>query len=216
MNLFVVVEGDGDHDALPVLIAKLAGVLGLSNLPHIARNRGASVAPLNADKPRGRARVEARCEIYRARPGVCALLLTQDSEDSCPKDLAPEIASWIRPLDLPFPVAVVLFYREYETMFLAASGTLRGKELKGQVGRTGLPTSAVYHGDPEARRDAKGWLGEQLGRRYTETIDQEAFTRTLDFTDPVLGNLSSFRRLGSALKFLATHAGSGKSGIAYP
>jgi hypothetical protein len=49
-----------------------------------------------------------------------------------------------------------------------------------------------------------------------ETIDQEAFTRTLDMADTRLGQLSSFRRLRQALAFLAQHAGSTTSGMVYP
>jgi hypothetical protein len=215
MSLFALVEGDGDRHALPPLVTKLALFAGIEGLPHIPRE-GVSTYPLNADRNRGQGRVLDRCELYRARPRVSALLLTQDADDACPKNWAPTIAGWIRPLQLPFPVAVVLFYREYETMFLAASQSLQGQPLQGQVQRAGLPAGAVFQGNPETPRSAKGWIREQLGRPYVETIDQEAFTRTLDMADGRLGQLSSFRRLRQALAFLAEHASSVTRGMVYP
>ncbi len=215
MSLRVVVEGQGDRDAIPVLVAKVKHKLDISDLPHIPRDGGVWVQQLNSDKGRGGLRIEAMCELHRRR-APSALLITQDSEDTCPRDHAPEVAGWIRPLDLPFPVAVVFFYREYETIFLAAAETLRGARLRGIVDRSGLPESAVHLGDPEQARDAKGWMSERLGRRYVETIDQEAFTRALDLDDSGLRALSSYRRLVSGLRYLAAHAASGERGKVYP
>jgi hypothetical protein len=224
MSLHVVVEGEGDRGALEALIAKIREMQGLTDLPRVPRSYGVSKRPLNVAYPQATARqranakqrIEDCCEQYRRRAGVTALLLTSDSEDVCPRDLAPELATWVRDLRLPFPVAVVLFYREYETMFLAASQTLQGQSLRGRVERPGLPAGAIFPGDPEAKRGAKEWLGQQLGRKYVESIDQEALTRTLDLTDSRLGELSSFRRLCSALRFLEKHAGSTASGKVYP
>lgn len=215
MSLFVVVEGRGDQDAVPVLIAKLAGMHRIVSLPDIPKG-GVAAIQLHLDMARGQERLQELCESYRVRPGVTALLVTQDSEDACPRDVAPEIAGWVRLLQLPFPVAVVLFYREYETLFLAASHTLQGRTLRGPVVRAGLPAGAIFAGDPEGPRDAKGWVGRQLGRRYLETIDQSAFTRTLDLADEGLSRLSSFRRLRFGLEFLGDHAGTEQRGMVYP
>jgi hypothetical protein len=216
VSLFMVVEGDGDKAALPELVERLrTNETGLASLPFTPKN-GVGIHNLSLDKARGESRLTAMCEQYRSRESVTALLVTQDSDDTCPKNFAPTLASWVRPLDLTFPVAIVLFYREYETLFLAASNTLQGAELKGRIARTGLPKGAVYQGLPEEKRGAKGWVGEQLGRKYVETIDQAAFTRTLDLSDERLRELSSYRRLMNGLSFLARHAGSGKRGEVYP
>lgn len=214
MGLFMVVEGEGDKAALPALVAKVSQAEGIV-LPYVP-GAGVSVRQLHMATARGQEEIEKVCELYRSRSGVDALLLTQDSDDTCPRDLAPEIAAWVRPLSLDFPVALVLFYREYETLFLAGSASLQGKPLRGSGDRPGLPPGAVFHGDPEARRGAKGWVSERLGRRYVETIDQLAFTRTLELGDQALQNLSSFRRLRSGLAFLGRHAGSGQRGKVYP
>lgn len=213
----MIVEGAGDSDALPVLVGRLRESHGFTGLPHSPNNgRGVGTYQLSLDKARGRERLENVCETYRRRSAVSALLITQDSDDTCPKDFAPLLAEWIRPLQLPFPVAVVLFYREYETLFLASSKTLQGVPLRGMVERTGLRPGAAYLGFPEDVRGAKGWIGEHLRRKYVETIDQEAFTRTLDLADRDLGQLSSFRRLLKALSFLAANVDSGTRGTVYP
>ena len=214
MGLFMVVEGEGDKAAVPALVAKVRQAQGIP-LPHVPA-AGVSVRQLHMDTARGREEVEKVCELYRNRPNVEALLITQDSDDSCPRDLAPEVAAWVRPLSLAFPVAVVLFYREYETLFLAGSASLQGKPLRGAADRPGIPAGAVFVGNPEARRGAKGWVGERLGRRYVETIDQLAFTKTLDLADTALQGLSSFRRLISGLAFLGQHVGTGQRGKVYP
>lgn len=214
MSLFVVVEGRGDQDAVPVLIAKLAEWAHVVSLPHIPRGGVASIQ-LHLNMPRGQERLQKLREAYRVRPGVSALLVTQDSEDACPRDVTPDFAGWVRELGLAFPVAVVLFYREYETLFLAASHSLQGRRLRGPVERPGLPPGAIFAGDPEGPRDAKGWVGRQLGRRYLETIDQSAFTRTMDLADEGLSRLSSFRRLRCGLEFLGDHAGTGQRGMVY-
>jgi hypothetical protein len=215
VSLYVVVEGHGEEQAMPSLVGRLRHTLQLGALPHIPRAGGVWRSQLHLHTSRGKDAIGDLFNLCRAR-GPSAVLVTQDSEDSCPRDAAPQVAAWVRPLGLPFPVAVVLFYREYETMFLAASGTLQGSRLRGVVERAGLPPGSVYLGDPEAPRDAKGWMTEKLGRPYLPNIDQDAFTRTLDLADPRLVALSSFRRLCSALSFLADHAGSGQVGMVYP
>jgi len=214
VSLYLVVEGDGEVGALPALVERLKQHLGLA-VPFIPRAGGVMRYQLHLDVPRGHSEVERICELCRSR-GPSAVLVTQDSEDACPRNAAPQVAGWIRALALPFPVAVVLFYREYETLFLAASQTLQGSRLGGHVGRPGLPVGAVYRGDPEIVRNAKGWISEQLPRRYSPMLDQEAFTRTLDLGDPGLATLSSYRRLCNALRFLASHTESPQPGLVYP
>ncbi|MGH9072392.1 MAG: hypothetical protein ACRDX8_14820, partial [Acidimicrobiales bacterium] len=148
MSLYVVVEGHGERQALPALVGRLRSLLGLAALPYIPRDGGVSRAQLHLDRQRGQDEVAALCLQWRSR-APSAVLVTQDSDDACPKDAAPTVAGWIRQHNLRFPVAVVLFYREYETMFLAASASLAGARLVGSVPRAGLPPGAVYHGDPE-------------------------------------------------------------------
>jgi hypothetical protein len=72
------------------------------------------------------------------------------------------------------PSAVVLAHREYEAWFLAAAESLRGQR--------GLPADLAPPADPEAVRDAKGWLRSHMprNRKYSETADQAALTELFD------------------------------------
>jgi hypothetical protein len=69
---------------------------------------------------------------------------------------------------------VVIAVREYESWFLAAAISLRG--------RRGLSEELTPPKEPEAIRDAKGWLSRHNveGRSYKETLDQPALTAVFD------------------------------------
>jgi hypothetical protein len=105
-----------------------------------------------------------------------ALILTADSEDDCPADRAPEWANVVAGLSLPFPVGIVLFYREFETLAIASAQHLAGKPLRSIGGQTiaAMSTPSSVPDDPEAPRDAKGWVSKELlgGRPYKPTVHQ--------------------------------------------
>ncbi|MHB1808226.1 MAG: hypothetical protein ACYCU0_02890 [Solirubrobacteraceae bacterium] len=107
---------------------------------------------------------------------------------------------------LPFPAAVVLFYREYETIFLPCVDVMAGLPIvEGGIERAGLAPNARYGGDDyESPRDAKGVLTGLMsaGRSYKPTTDQLAFTRMLDFERLRASGLPCFGTLERALRFL--------------
>lgn len=63
---------------------------------------------------------------------------------------------------------------EFEAWFLAAAESLRGK--------SGLKDDIYPPDDPEAIRNAKGWLSNQMedSRTYRETRDQPTLTDSFD------------------------------------
>ena len=65
---------------------------------------------------------------------------------------------------------MVLAKTEYEAWFLAAAASL-------EIGEHSEPPE-----DPEAVRDAKGWLSARMppGHAYRETIHQASFSATFD------------------------------------
>jgi hypothetical protein len=74
---------------------------------------------------------------------------------------------------MDLPVFVILAQREFECWFLAAAESIRGKR--------GLPADLAPPQDPEAVREAKGWLRDRMqGRVYSETIDQPALAAVFD------------------------------------
>jgi hypothetical protein len=106
-------------------------------------------------------------------PGV--VLIVIDSDDDCPKELAPALLDRAtRAAGGRWPVGVVLAKSEFESWFIAAAESI--------AGRSGLPPNLVAPADPESIRDAKGWLQKAMppGRKYSETVDQPSLASKFD------------------------------------
>ncbi|MBL8219834.1 MAG: DUF4276 family protein [Bryobacterales bacterium] len=103
-----------------------------------------------------------------------AILVLIDSDDDCPKSLGPQLLSRAKAARPDLHISVVLAHREYEVWFLASAESLAGKRL--------LPANLAAPADPEAFRDAKGWLNKQMSpsNRYSPTLDQAALSASLD------------------------------------
>lgn len=216
MGLFIVREGEGEEYALPSLVVRLRDHLGLVSLPSIPKNGNWKKSLVT------QAQVREACEQIRGSGSCDALLLTRDADNDdlshadCPKASAPEMAAWVRDLLLPFPVAVVLFYKEYETLFVAGADAMAGKAVlnpRNAVVST-IPATVVAHTYPEQPRDAKGWVRMNLLDGYKPALHQSLLTRLLDFADLEASGLSSYRRLVSALTFLSSNLG--VAGAVYP
>lgn len=119
-------------------------------------------------------------------PDCAALLVLLDMDDHCPKEKAAELTARVRTMGaLPFSVAVVCAKREYEAWFLASLESIHAEQH--------------YPGDPEAPRDAKGWLKKQFG--YRQIRDQALYTRKLNI-ELARVRSRSFRRLYHAVEEL--------------
>lgn len=200
---YVLVEGRGEKASVLNLVNRLWADCGLAfvswrepiRFPNLHLERG----------------IEKGCELIRARGDAEALLLLRDDEDNCPREVAPARAQFIRTLGLPFPVAYVIMYREYETLFLASLPSLAGKEIVDDRGvrRPGIHASALFVGNPEGPRDAKGWLTQHMpkGRSYKPTVDQLPLTRHLDFGLLRSAALPCFGSLERGLHHLAANRG---------
>jgi len=209
---YLVVDGQGDVQSAPNLVTRLWSDL---ELPHLIWPDATRVAG-----PNNRTRFEKISRFIYGRDGeIDALLVLTDEDDRCPKETAPEIASWLSDLNLPVPAAVVLLHREYETLFLPCLSLMAGRPLKNRQGvlRPGLRSGLEYPStDYEERRGVKEWLTRQLplGRSYKETTDQLALTRMLDFDVLRASALPCFGSLERSLLFLAKNLGC--PGTVYP
>jgi len=147
----------------------------------------------------------------RAKDDIDALLLMRDEDDRCPKHTGPATAAAVADLELPFPTAIVLPHREYESLFLASLGSIAGQPLADPSGvqRPGPGAGASFEGDPESPRDAKGKLSALYppGKRYKETLDQLPLTQLVDFSLVRQRGLRWFGTLQNALRFLDAHRG---------
>jgi len=166
-----IVEGHGDVEAVPILLRRIAAHLDPAlNLitPKVIR--------VPRDRLLKRGELEKAVDLAaRNTSGQGAVLAIIDSDDDCPKELAPHALERARVARNDVPLAVVLAKREFESWFLAAAESLRGHR--------GLPGDLEAPMDPEAIRGAKEWLGGRMthGHRYRETIEQPALTAVFDF-----------------------------------
>jgi len=111
----------------------------------------------------------------RGLPESGVVLIIIDSDDSCPKELAPKLlARALQTAAGRRHVGVVLAKMEFESWFIAAAESI--------AGHSGLDPSLSAPHDPESIRDAKGWLQKAMppGRKYSETIDQPSLASRFD------------------------------------
>lgn len=201
-TLVPVVEGDGEIDAVPLLLRRL-----------LQRDErwDWSIGKARRIGGIGKLRKELASVLQRLTmaPGCDAILILMDLDDGCPVEVAAELAQSARALALRCPVAIVLAHREYEAWFLASLPTI--------AGHYDLPAGLVYEGVIEGRRNVKGWLSDQMppGRIYKETVHQAGCTNLIDI-DLAVANSRSFRRFVVAVEELLAAAGANQRGYVSP
>lgn len=184
MRVFVpIVEGHGEQSAIERLLWRVA--------------READPTATIRVNPPIRVKADAFCNDASVRDRYVALaaakareqdgtvLVLLDSEDECPARLGPDLLVHIGRAVGDVSVLVILAHREYETWFVAAAESLRGED--------GLASDSRCPADPEATRDAKGWLSERMAEGYDPVRHQLAFTRRFDLV--AARRVASFDRL---------------------
>ena len=181
IRVAAIVEGYGDVQAVPALVAKTAKALGQ---PSIASD------PIRA----GEWKLLRRAGILEKYLDLAAsrewdmILVVLDLEDDCARSESDSartrIENWKSGRDLS--VEIVFMVREYETLFLWSPSCLSIPE------NTNLPA------DPDQIRGAKEKVKSLTGRRYKETQDQLRYTQLLDLTKLYV-SCRSYRRFCKAL-----------------
>ena len=194
MKLYPIVEGHGEVTAAPVLLRRLlaqAQCYGIGVGMPIRRTQS---------QFRSKETVQAAVRLAKLQPQCAAIVILFDGEDDCPKELGETVRAWAKEAAGDTPCDVVIAYREYETWFLAALESLRGKY--------GIRDDAAAPANPESRRDAKGWLEDFMPRHraYSETSDQAGMSDAFDMGLAHQRN-RSFRKLVKALGDLLTQLG---------
>ena len=170
-RLICIVTGDGEVQAVPILVRRIAqqvAPLAVIDCPRPFRSKQDRL--VRHPEELERAVQYARLQIERRG----AILVLIDSEGELPCVRGPELLQRARRAAAGIDVGVVLAHREFEAWFLAAAESLRGQ--------CELPLDLVGPPDPERISDAKGWLRARMprARRYRETRDQAALTAGLD------------------------------------
>jgi hypothetical protein len=139
-------------------------------------------------------------QLARLQQDCKAILIMFDSDDDCPKEIAPRIETWARAESTPIPCFVVIPTREFESWFLATVESLRGVR--------GILAEATSHDAPESPRGAAEELQKRmtLNRKYSKRADQPALTDRFDMATAYL-RCRSFRRMVKVFGLLAADAG---------
>ena len=161
-RIATIVEGHGEVEAVPILLRRIAESVSPETALEIPR-------PIRI--PRNKVvragELERAIGLAAARAGAdgCILLLL-DADDDCPARLAPRLLERAVAARRDRDIRVVLAKMEYEAWFLAAAISL------------GIGQDIEPPDDPEAVRDAKGWLSARMtrGQPYRETIHQASFS----------------------------------------
>ncbi|MDO8414463.1 MAG: DUF4276 family protein [Gallionellaceae bacterium] len=179
-----IVEGDGEVAALPVLLRRMGEWLS----PGIGVNLS---PPIRVRRNRFLSRDEEFRRYLLLAAAKCGdngwILVLLDADNDCPAELSEQVLQRARSHVPHRRISVVLANREYEAWFLAAVDSLHGKR--------GFTFDNPQNFNPEHTRDAKGWMGNRMGK-YRETVDQPAFSAVMDLRQ-AQKNSRSFRKLCS-------------------
>jgi hypothetical protein len=178
----LIVEGDGEVRAFPVLLERLIGAFGcyeaIGYNPFLEK----------------RTKIVRELEFKRAvqvvsdRADTRAIIVLIDADDDCARDIIPQMTQWSQEAVPSLPCAIIMARREYEAWFLAAIESLHGKRR--------IRDNARYDRDPEAVRGAKGVVSRFMpqNKPYSETADQVALSADFDLGQ-AYRHASSFRKL---------------------
>ena len=214
-KLVPIVEGDGEVDAVPVLLRRLLfeerqqydwQVLKPKN----AHGCGGLTTTGGIERFVRHALKEDGCSgvlVLIDGDAVRRLAKTDRPKDDCSPAFAKLLARRVQAIHPPVPVVIVVVRWEYEAWFLASVETIAGQEIKGHPG---LVATARYYGDVESEGSPTGWIEARFpaGWKYSETQDQAPLTGLLDF-GLVEQRSRSFRRLKNALQQILDAHGQG-------
>jgi hypothetical protein len=201
-----IVEGQGDCFALPVLLRRVVLTIAPSRRAEIKRpiRMPRSVVAKVGELER---RVELAARQVKNEGGAVLVLL--DGDDDCAATLGPGLHRRVASQRPDIPSAVVLAVKEFEAWYLASARSL--------ANRRGLPIDVQPPDDPEAVRDAKGWLQNRRtdGLSYSPTIDQPALADVFDMALARSGS-PSFDKLWREIERLLVETSGSPEGVGRP
>ena len=221
-RLVLLVEGQGDVEAAPLLLKRLLGEYGAFEVVFPDPNpfRVGEYSKISRNEF-GEWRRFLQAAAKRKSLGGCLLLLDGDSrtkvdgEPFCAMRAARRLADEARKVGggSLFSVAIVFACMEFESWLIAGVKSLAGKQFAD--GRREIPEVVQQvPRDPEsAPRDAKGWFRSVMNTGYKPTRDQAELTRLVDLNLIRQQRMRSFRRLESAVKELVNAILSGEHAV---
>ncbi|MCS7305590.1 MAG: DUF4276 family protein [Thermoguttaceae bacterium] len=228
-RLVLMVEGEGDVEAVPMLVKRLLAKLGAFDLLSLAPHpiRVGTYSKICKDRFADWRRYLNVCR-KRRDFGAALLLLDGDShciwtrqgplkEEGKKKPFCAMQAAQILAEEAQaegagslFSVAVVFACQEFESWLIAGAESLVGRRFPD--GRMVFPdrTPDIPPNPEIAPRDAKSWLGKRIPTGYNAPRDQANLAEMVDL-ELIRPRMRSFRRLESAVKQLVEAIRSGQA-----
>jgi len=208
-KLVMLVEGEGDRDAIPCLVKRL--ITDQKAWESVVLDKE---PPLIVGEIPGL--VKNECAEWRrylklavkTRRNAAGLLVVLDGDAQkilgqpfCARDVAFLLSEAARDVGAGsvFSLAVVIACLEYESWLIAGVESLAGKKSNQGFGgvRAGTPR---YEGNVEqSPRAAKQWMSRVMESAYKPTIHQELLTSMIDLDVVRTKNVRSFQRMESAV-----------------
>jgi hypothetical protein len=189
----LIVEGQGDVSAIPVLVRSVLHANGIYDVQLAPRPK----TNVEVRKLSRAGEIERYVE-YCNRDDGDSILIAIDCDDFCPLQVSSEWACRIRKLPFRKPVAICLFRCEYEAILLPSINIIANRYPAFNWNNVHCPD------DIENIRDVKGLISNMMpkDRAYKETRDQARFTACIDL-DLSRSNSRSFRHFEKSILWLA-------------
>ena len=168
-KITAIVEGDGEVEAVPVLIRRIGLEVSPLSPPTILR-------PIRVRRQRilKEGELERYVGLAAARAGDGGgILILLDANGDCPAETGPLVQQRAQAAGPGCRIEAVLAKCEYETWLIAAAESVAG--ARGILPDVSAPMA------PELVRGAKEWLRNRMrGASYRPTADQAALTARFD------------------------------------
>lgn len=188
-RILPIVEGDGDLKAVPVLLRNLLNQHGFYGVQILSPHK-------RGELPKVAANFDNYFRMALKENAAVLWILDFDCEFcDCPYKEADKLYSRAHAIRSDWPFKIAFVVREFESLFLA--------ERQAAINILNLPPATRFPEDPEALRDAKGWLSSALpkGVSYKPTTHQAKITAHLDL-ETLRGASANFRHLEKSLLYL--------------
>ena len=177
-RIIPIVEGHGEVKAVPILILRIVNHLKLCEYVDVRR-------PIRVQRNKI-AKSQILEKYIHLAAQIAGILVLLDADQDCPMSLAATLLERARRTRSDRTIKVVLAKTEFESWFLAAAPSIQCDSSPASAlwtarcaGRRGIRLGCMSPPDPEAIRDAKRWLTDQMpsGYRCSPTADQLSCTR---------------------------------------